>query len=102
MCKLKELDPREQQPTIDADYVLEQAIIIYEKIMAADTFNAIAAIRALELIGRHIQIQAFQENRRHNHSIDKDTLLILKDIYDPTSGHRDGLPSQQPKLAKVK
>lgn len=73
---------REERTQIDADYVLRQAVKLHERCMQEIepfrdrkgehvhdehgrplyVFNANGAARALELIGKHVNIQAFQDN----------------------------------------
>jgi len=73
---------RSERTGINADYVLKQAIKLHERCMQETspvtdgrgnpiekhghpvyTFNAAGAARALELIGKHIEIQAFQDKK---------------------------------------
>ena len=80
----------------DADWVLREARALYERCMqeikpavdrkgkplvdedgrALFTFNAAGAARALEIVGRHVQVAAFEE--RHVHSVDFDPVAILQ------------------------
>lgn len=54
---------RAEQTGIDAAYVLRQAVKLHERCMVnGEGFNAAAAARALELVGKHVNIQAFKEN----------------------------------------
>lgn len=57
---------RNQRLDINADYVLQQAVKLHEKCMSDGSFNPASAARALELIGKHTQVQAFKENLNIN------------------------------------
>lgn len=80
---------RNERNDINADYVLRQAVKLHERCMqevrpkmqggvqkiemnedndliAYYEFNATGAAKALELIGKHVDVQAFRES--HNHS----------------------------------
>jgi phage terminase small subunit len=52
-----------EKTLIDAGYVLRQAQKLHERCMAEDTFNAAGAAKALEIIGKHTEVQAFLERR---------------------------------------
>ena len=69
---------RIERTKIDADYVLRQAVKVHERCMQAVPvldkkgcptgeyrFDAAGACRALELIGKHVDIQAFKEQHEH-------------------------------------
>jgi len=80
-CRIAELKAeREERIQIDADYVLKQAVKLHERCMqeikpkniggknAIDNngnnlfvFDSTGAAKALELIGKHINVQAFKE-----------------------------------------
>lgn len=53
---------------IDAAYVLKQAVKLHEKCMANNE-NGTAA-RALELVGKHVSVKAFQERIDHSGRIE--------------------------------
>lgn len=55
------MQERSKRVQIDADYVLRQAVKLHEKCMSEDSFNATAAARSLELVGRHVGVQAFRD-----------------------------------------
>lgn len=52
-----------EKTMIDAAYVLRQAQKLHERCMASETFDASNAARSLDLIGKHINVQAFLERR---------------------------------------
>jgi phage terminase small subunit len=54
---------RSERTEIRADYVLKQAVKLHERCMQDDEFNAAGAAKALQLIGNHINVQAFQEKK---------------------------------------
>ena len=69
---------RLERTQIDADYVLRQAVKLHERCMQAEPvldktgnptgvyrFDAAGACRALELVGKHINVQAFREQHEH-------------------------------------
>jgi hypothetical protein len=57
-----------EKAKIDAAWVLEQAVDLHEKAKAAGAFSP--AARALELVGKHIEVQAFREQMQHSGSIE--------------------------------
>jgi len=79
------LAKRSERTQIDADYVLAQAVKLHERCMQEISpftdkkgnhlvdeqgrpiyvFNAAGAAKALELVGKHVKVQAFQENINH-------------------------------------
>lgn len=76
---------RSEEAQIDAAYVLRQAVKLHERCMQEISpltdrkgeqvkddegnplfvFNATGAAKALELVGKHVGVQAFQENVNH-------------------------------------
>lgn len=52
---------RSERTKIDADYVLRQAVKLHEKCMTDETFNAAGAAKGLELVGKHVSVQAFRD-----------------------------------------
>ena len=76
-----------QANQVDANFVLEQSIRIYDRAMGDEaveidviakdgtvraveerSHNPAIAVKALELIGKHTSIQAFQDNVEHTHT----------------------------------
>jgi phage terminase small subunit len=53
---------RSQKTKIDAEWVLRKATEVVEHCMSEKDYNAAAAISALNLVGKHINVQAFSEN----------------------------------------
>jgi len=63
----------QRQRLVNAQWVLQQAVVVHNKCMQVETikdrdgdpitgpFQPIAALRALDLIGKHVDIQAFKE-----------------------------------------
>lgn len=51
---------------IDAEYVLRQAMKLHEKCMTEDWWNPAGAAKGLELLGKHIDVQAFLERKDHS------------------------------------
>jgi phage terminase small subunit len=88
---------RAERTQTDADWVLRQAREVYERVVQQVepalhpktrrqlktedgrplfTFNAAAALRALEIIGKHVSVQAFEE--RVSMTADKELVEILQ------------------------
>lgn len=85
---------RAERVEIDADYVLRQAVKLHERCMQEVSpivdrkgqqvtdeagnplfeFNAAGAAKALELVGRHVSIQAFKEKIDLNAKVEVETL----------------------------
>lgn len=79
---------RSEETRIDAAYVLRQAVKLHERCMQEISpvtdrkgqqvhdehgsplfeFNAMGASKALELVGKHVGVQAFKEQIDHRHS----------------------------------
>jgi phage terminase small subunit len=57
---------------IDAAWVLKNAAKLYEKAMEAKAFSA--AKGALDLIGKHVEVQAFREQVQHSGRIEYSNL----------------------------
>ncbi len=77
---------RSQRTQIDADYVLRQAVKLHERCMQEISpitdrkgeqvtdeggnplfeFNALGASKALELVGKHVAVQAFKDKIEHS------------------------------------
>jgi phage terminase small subunit len=55
---------------IDANYVLRQAKKLHKKCMSDEQWNPAGAAKGLELIGKHVDVQAFNEKSSANHTID--------------------------------
>lgn len=55
---------RELSTQIDARYVLRQAVKMHEKCLAMGDHGP--AVRALELVGKHVNVQAFAEKVEHS------------------------------------
>ena len=53
------IQQRNTQARVDSDWVLSQAIKLYE--MAWERSDLRTALRALEMIGKHVDVQAFKE-----------------------------------------
>jgi len=53
------IQQRNTQARVDSDWVLSQAVKIYEGAWAKNDFKA--ALRALEMIGKHVDVQAFNQ-----------------------------------------
>lgn len=49
-----------ERANVDAEYVLTQAVKLHERCME-EPFDAAGALRALELIGKHVNVQAFRQ-----------------------------------------
>ena len=63
-------------PIIDKAYVLRQSVSLHERCMAEDeAFNPNAAARALDMIGRHVDVQAFREAQDINVHITVDQAI---------------------------
>lgn len=57
------IEQRSEQTGIDAAWVLRKAVELHESAMAAGAYAP--AKGALELIGKHINVQAFREQHEH-------------------------------------
>lgn len=86
---------RSERTQIDADYVLRQAVKLHERCMQEIepftdrkgehihdekgnplyVFNAAGAAKGLELVGKHVGVQAFKERVEHDVSDDLASLL---------------------------
>lgn len=63
---------RSKETGIDASYVLRQAVKLHEACMEAKEHSA--AARALELVGKHVAVQAFKERVEHGGRIEYSNL----------------------------
>lgn len=54
--------------TIDAAWVLKKAVVLHEKAMEAGAYSS--AKGALDLIGKHVEVQAFREQMHHSGRIE--------------------------------
>lgn len=98
--RIKELiQERNERVKVDADYVLRQAVKVHERCMqevkptaTCDVdgnlifeFDASNAIKSLELIGKHINIKAFDKgvdvNQKVEHKITSDSELARNLIF---------------------
>lgn len=86
---------RSERTQIDADYVLRQAVKLHERCMQEIepftdrkgehihdekgnplyVFNATGAAKGLELVGKHVGVQAFKDRIEHDVSADLATVL---------------------------
>jgi phage terminase small subunit len=57
---------RSERTKIDADWVLRQAVKLHERCMDEGVFNPAGAAKALELVGKHVGVQAFKEKVEHD------------------------------------
>lgn len=60
-------EKRAEKTEINAEYVLTQAVKLHERCMDKDKFIPAAAAKALELVGKHVDVQAFLERRQIEH-----------------------------------
>lgn len=80
---------RAKRVQIDADYVLRQAVKVHERCMQEQEvlddegnpigefkFEHAGANKALELIGKHVNVQAWNEKMTHEH-----TVVVFDDDY---------------------
>lgn len=91
------IQERNERNQVDADYVLRQAVKVHKRCMqevrpktlkgeqvydenlnAVYEFNASGALKALELIGKHVDVQAFRENVSMKTDSDIDKVAISK------------------------
>lgn len=82
---------------IDSKFVLEQSVILFDRAMGYEaveeeftdskgnvrtrsrrTYNASIAAKALELIGKHADVQAFQDNVNHTHTHQLEERLLAR------------------------
>ena len=56
---------RSERIKISSDWVLASAVQVYERCMEQGSFNPSGANRALELIGKHVSVQAFYDKNDH-------------------------------------
>lgn len=52
---------RENRLEINADWVLSQAVKIHEKCLTEEKYDISNALKALDTVGKHVNIQAFKE-----------------------------------------
>ena len=91
-ARVKELMvERQDHMIVDANYVLAQCLEVHQRCMsdikpvlhkgeqvydddgnAVYQFNATGALKALELMGKHVEVKAFAEHHTHEHTIAKD------------------------------
>ena len=57
---------RQESVEINAEWVLKQAIKVHEMTIAANDHTN--ALKSLDLIGKHINIKAFDKNELHHHT----------------------------------
>jgi len=57
---------RVKEVKIDANYVLTQAKKLHERCMQEDEFHPSGAAKALELIGKHVDVAAFKDRVEHS------------------------------------
>ena len=99
----EEMEGRIQRLRIDADYVLQEAAEIYrrcaQKTKILDRFgeptgeyrfDAANALKALQLIGQHIDVSAFEERQAHK---DADQAMVDKIRQGRLRASRKSLPS---------
>jgi phage terminase small subunit len=61
---------RAQKTGVDAAYVLRQAKLLHERCMDMERFDPANSARSLEIIGKHVNVQAFNEKSSVSHTID--------------------------------
>lgn len=59
-------EKRQESVEINAEWVLKQAIKVHEMTIAANDHTN--ALKSLDLIGKHINIKAFDKNESHHHT----------------------------------
>lgn len=82
MIKLA-MDKRSEEVGVDAAWVLKQSIIIYNKSIAAD--DRTNALKANDQVGKHINVQAFNERKTIEVTIEDASDEELDDILDALS-----------------
>jgi phage terminase small subunit len=73
------MEKRSQETAIDAAWVLTEARKVYEAAMGKDSLPA--ALKALEIMGKHVNVQAFKEQIDHRHSMTGEEALRILDHY---------------------
>jgi phage terminase small subunit len=81
---------RSERVKIDADWVLRQAVKVHERCMQAEPvtdregnatgefkFEASGANKALELVGKHVNVQAFLDKSKVEHALTDDFETLL-------------------------
>jgi phage terminase small subunit len=58
---------RSERMEVDADWVLGKAVELHRTCMEKDTFNPSVAARALQIVGDHVDIQAFEKTLKVKH-----------------------------------
>lgn len=56
------LSERSKKNMVDAQWVMDKLKYVAERCMDGEEFNASGANRAIELLGKHVGVKAFQEN----------------------------------------
>ena len=85
---------RAERVQIDADWVLRQAVKVHERCMQQEPviangeptgefrFEHSGANKALELIGKHVNVQAFLDKSKVEHALTDDFEELMKDAAD--------------------
>jgi phage terminase small subunit len=60
ITKLKE--ERNKRVNIDSDWVLKKAVIVFDRCMEEKTSDPQHALKALELVGKHVNVKAFDNS----------------------------------------
>lgn len=85
---------RSEKTKIDAEWVLNQAVKVHLMCLQAEPvmsggeptgeykFDSSGANKSLEIVGKHVNIQAFIDNKRIEHSLSDDFDSLLGDAAD--------------------
>lgn len=86
------MQARNEKTQIDAEWVLNQAVKVHERCMQGEPiidreggftgewkFEHAGANKSLELIGKHVDVQAFKERVEHKHTVEDMTDESLED-----------------------
>lgn len=66
MARIDELKAkRVERVQIDSDWVLQKAQELHDICIRKEQYGT--AARALDIVGKHVDVQAFQENHKHDH-----------------------------------
>jgi phage terminase small subunit len=90
------MSKRSKETGIDAKYVLVQAVKIHERCMREGHFNAVGAIKSLELIGKHVNVRAFMD-RVEVHEKTLEQLLDESNDLGSEEANRESVQPEPPK-----
>jgi phage terminase small subunit len=70
---------RSERTKIDADWVLTASKTLFDRCMTVEDFSASGAAKSIELIGKHVDVKAFEQIQQSNDSSLADSVNKLID-----------------------